>query len=67
MRLGLDAARDETFTLTSFASCGLLLIESTVVVRRNGGVTGSVTGVVILALLLSYQAYRALSHLVTGC
>src|SRR5215212_730655 len=44
IRPGLDVARDETLTLASFVSRGLLLIEPTILLRRNGGVTGSVTG-----------------------
>src|SRR5215211_2951648 len=44
MRPGLDVTCDETFTLASFAARGHLLIESTLVLRRHRGVTGSVTG-----------------------
>ena len=34
---------DGSFTLASFAARGLLLIEPTIVLRRNGSVTVSVT------------------------
>jgi hypothetical protein len=43
MRPGPDVSRDGTFTLASFAARRLLLIEPTILLRRNGSVTVSVT------------------------